>query len=66
MHHGVPEWSKVESQRARETYVTKRDVGRDLSQGVSDEETRGSWHRGEETGDGRKGVRRRRRRDICM
>lgn len=41
MCHGVPQWSKVESQRARGRNVTKRDGGRDLSQGVPDEEKRG-------------------------
>lgn len=42
MRHGVPQWSKVESQRARGPDVTERDVGRDLSQGVPDEEKRGA------------------------
>lgn len=41
MRHGVPQWSKVESQRARGPDATKRDVVRDLSQGVPAEEKRG-------------------------
>ena len=64
MHHGVPQWSKVESQQARVTCATKRDVGPDLSQGVPDEEK--SWKRGEETGDRSIGVRGRRRKDACV
>lgn len=34
--------------------VTKRGVGRDVSQGTLGEEKGGSWQRGEETGDERK------------
>lgn len=41
MRHGVPQWSKVESQQARGPDVTKRDVGRDLGQRVPDEEKGG-------------------------